>query len=347
MRFSTVIHGGTRPRPCATRAASPSSSTPRTATGTSSATTSRSSSSATPSSSPTWSTPSSPTRSPTARTPNRHLRLRQPAPRSDAHDHLPLQPLGHPGQTTGTWRARASTPTSGSTRTARACWSSITGCPRQGVRNLTQEQADAIQAKNFNHATQDLYDAIERGEYPEWELQRADHVRRRAPRTGLRPARRHQDLARGPVPAAARWAAWCSTATPRTTSPRSSRPRLAPACWSTAWTSPTTRCCRAAPSPTPTRSATASAPTTCNCRSTAPKRHVATNQRDGQMTYHVDGWAGANPHVNYEPQLARRHRGRLGPPQGVPLPRRRRGRLLPARRDQGRLQAGRRPLPEL
>jgi catalase len=33
-----------------------------------------------------------------------------------------------------------------------------------------------------------------------------------------------------------------------------------------------------------------------------PKTHVATNQRDGQMTYHVDGVeAGENPHVNYEP----------------------------------------------
>ena len=41
--------------------------------------------------------------------------------------------------------------------------------PKQGERNLTQ--AEAIQAKNFNHATQDLYDAIERGDYPEWELQ--------------------------------------------------------------------------------------------------------------------------------------------------------------------------------
>src|SRR5205807_2295703 len=33
-----------------------------------------------------------------------------------------------------------------------------------------------------------------------------------------------------------------------------------------------------------------------------PKTYVATNQRDGQMTYHVDGVeAGENPHVNYEP----------------------------------------------
>jgi len=42
--------------------------------------------------------------------------------------------------------------------------------PKGGERNLTQEQASAIQARDFNHATGDLYDAIERGEFPEWEL---------------------------------------------------------------------------------------------------------------------------------------------------------------------------------
>ncbi len=41
--------------------------------------------------------------------------------------------------------------------------------PRQGEKNLTQEQAEAIQAKNFNHATQDLYEAIERGDFPIWD----------------------------------------------------------------------------------------------------------------------------------------------------------------------------------
>ena len=42
--------------------------------------------------------------------------------------------------------------------------------PKQGIKNLTQKEAEEIQAKNFNHATQDLYEAIERGDYPEWEL---------------------------------------------------------------------------------------------------------------------------------------------------------------------------------
>lgn len=42
--------------------------------------------------------------------------------------------------------------------------------PKQGIRNLTQEEANTIQATNVGHATQDLYEAIERGDYPEWEL---------------------------------------------------------------------------------------------------------------------------------------------------------------------------------
>jgi catalase len=41
---------------------------------------------------------------------------------------------------------------------------------KQGVKNLTMAEADAIQAKNWNHATQDLYEAIERGDFPEWEM---------------------------------------------------------------------------------------------------------------------------------------------------------------------------------
>jgi len=40
----------------------------------------------------------------------------------------------------------------------------------QGIQNLKQEQANQVQGLDFNHATVDLYDAIDRGEYPEWEL---------------------------------------------------------------------------------------------------------------------------------------------------------------------------------
>jgi len=42
--------------------------------------------------------------------------------------------------------------------------------PKQGVAAMTQAEADAVQGKDLGHATKDLYDAIERGDFPEWEL---------------------------------------------------------------------------------------------------------------------------------------------------------------------------------
>ncbi len=42
--------------------------------------------------------------------------------------------------------------------------------PKQGIKSLTTSEAQAIQAKAFSHATKDLFNAIERGEYPEWEM---------------------------------------------------------------------------------------------------------------------------------------------------------------------------------
>ncbi|PXF41846.1 Catalase [Gracilariopsis chorda] len=40
----------------------------------------------------------------------------------------------------------------------------------QGVRNLTRAQAQQIQAKDFSHATQDLYQSIRKKDFPSWEL---------------------------------------------------------------------------------------------------------------------------------------------------------------------------------
>ncbi|WP_432546911.1 catalase [Kineococcus sp. SYSU DK004] len=42
--------------------------------------------------------------------------------------------------------------------------------PSEGVKSLTEEDAANIQATNLGHASEDLYDAIERGDYPSWEL---------------------------------------------------------------------------------------------------------------------------------------------------------------------------------
>jgi catalase len=42
--------------------------------------------------------------------------------------------------------------------------------PKQGVRSWTEDDAAAQQARELGCHTRDLYEAIERGEYPEWEL---------------------------------------------------------------------------------------------------------------------------------------------------------------------------------
>ncbi|MFC7374834.1 MULTISPECIES: catalase [unclassified Brachybacterium] len=42
--------------------------------------------------------------------------------------------------------------------------------PTLGVSSLTAEDASTIQAQELGYHTKDLYDAIERGDYPEWEL---------------------------------------------------------------------------------------------------------------------------------------------------------------------------------
>jgi catalase len=41
---------------------------------------------------------------------------------------------------------------------------------QQGISSLTAAQAAQIQAKDLGHASKDLYEAIESGEYPQWEL---------------------------------------------------------------------------------------------------------------------------------------------------------------------------------
>ena len=41
---------------------------------------------------------------------------------------------------------------------------------KQGIESLTAAQAAEIQATDLGHASKDLYEAIERGEYPEWEF---------------------------------------------------------------------------------------------------------------------------------------------------------------------------------
>ncbi|MEV7013218.1 catalase [Streptosporangium sp. NPDC051022] len=42
--------------------------------------------------------------------------------------------------------------------------------PKQGVRSMTAEDAAVVQGRELGHATKDLHEAIDRGNFPEWEF---------------------------------------------------------------------------------------------------------------------------------------------------------------------------------
>ncbi|WP_237179258.1 catalase [Paenibacillus sp. MMS18-CY102] len=172
--------------------------------------------------------------------------------------------------------------------------------PLQGIRNFTAGEAEQVQAKNFNHATQDLYEAIERGDYPAWELC-----------VQIMSDGEHQELDYDPLDPTKLW-------DPEQfpflrvgkmvldRNPVNYFAEVEQAAFGTGVLvdgldfsddkllqgrtfsySDTQR----------HRVGTNYLQLPIN----APKKHVATNQRDGQMVYQVDMAPGQNPHVNYEP----------------------------------------------
>lgn len=169
-----------------------------------------------------------------------------------------------------------------------------------GIRNLTQREADEIQAKNYSHATQDLYEAIERGDYPEWELS-----------VQIMSDDEHPELDYDPLDPTKIW-------------DRKQFPFL-PVGKMVLNKNPENYFAEVEQSAFGTgvlvdgldfsddkllQGRTFSYSDTQRYRVgtnylqlpiNAPKKRVATNQRDGQMTYFVDRAPGQTPHVNYEP----------------------------------------------
>jgi catalase len=172
--------------------------------------------------------------------------------------------------------------------------------PVQGIKNLTAQQASEIQAKNFNHATQDLYEAIEKGDYPQWELL-----------VQIMEDGEHPELDFDPLDDTKLW-------------PQDLFPWL-PVGKMTLNRNPVNYFAEVEQSAFGTgvlvdgldfsddkmlQGRTFSYSDTQRYRVganylqlpiNAPKKQVATNQRDGQMAYHQDLVDGLNPHINYEP----------------------------------------------
>jgi catalase len=172
--------------------------------------------------------------------------------------------------------------------------------PVQGIKNLTQEQAQEIQGKNFNHATQDLYEAIERGEFPQWELL-----------VQIMEDGEHPELDFDPLDDTKLWPQdqfpWRPVG--KMTLNRNPKNFFAEVEQSAFGTGVLVDGLdfsddKMLQGRTFSYSDTQRYRVGANYLQlpiNAPIKKVATNQRDGQMAYHQDLVEGLNPHVNYEP----------------------------------------------
>jgi catalase len=172
--------------------------------------------------------------------------------------------------------------------------------PLQGIKNLTQQEAEQIQSKNFNHATQDLFDAIENGDFPEWELC-----------VQIMSDDEHPELDFDPLDDTKLWPAEQFPFYPvgKMTLNRNPANYFAEVEQSAFGTGVLVDGLDFSDDKM-LQGRTFSYSDTQRYRVgtnylqlpiNAPRNPAATNQRDGQMTYHVDVAPGANPHVNYEP----------------------------------------------
>ncbi|MBM7841346.1 catalase [Alkalihalobacillus xiaoxiensis] len=174
--------------------------------------------------------------------------------------------------------------------------------PVQGIKNLTQDEADAVQADNFNHATQDLYEAIEKGDFPEWEL----YVQ-------IMEDGEHTELDFDPLDPTKLWYKdqfpWHKVGKMvLNKNPENYFAEVEQAAFGTGVLVDGLDFSddKLLQGRTFSYSDTQRHRVGANYLQlpiNAPKKRVATNQRDGQMAYHVDSPPSNNPHINYEPSV--------------------------------------------
>lgn len=172
--------------------------------------------------------------------------------------------------------------------------------PLQGIKNLTQSQAEEIQGKNFNHATQDLFDAINEGNFPEWELN-----------VQIMSDDDHPELDFDPLDDTKIWPIdkfpWMPVGKMvLDRNPDNYFAEVEQVAFGTGvlvdgldFSDDKMLQGRTFSYSDTQRYRVGS--NYLQLPINAPRTHFATNQRDGQMAYRVDHAAGQNPHVNYEP----------------------------------------------
>lgn len=174
--------------------------------------------------------------------------------------------------------------------------------PKQGVRSMTAADAAAVQANDLGHATRDLHDAIDRGEYPEWELV-----------VQMMSDDDHPELDFDPLDDTKVWPENDFPPRPvgRIVLDRNVANSFAENEQIAFGTgvlvdgldfSDDKMLVGRTFSYSDTQRHRVGANYLQLPVNQAKEARVRTNQRDGQMTYYVDGW-GENPHVNYEPSI--------------------------------------------
>ncbi|MCU1437638.1 MAG: katC [Naasia sp.] len=173
--------------------------------------------------------------------------------------------------------------------------------PKAGVHSLTEADAAVIQGGDLGHASKDLYEAIEAGDYPEWEL-----------RVQLMSDDEHLELDFDPLDDTKVWpenefppqVVGRMVLNRNVTDHHNENEQLAfgtgvlvdgldfsddKMLVGRTFSYSDTQRYRVGPN-------------YLQLPVNSPKAPVRTNQRGGQMSYGVDG-TGANPHVNYEPSI--------------------------------------------
>ncbi len=173
--------------------------------------------------------------------------------------------------------------------------------PAAGIASLAQDQADAIQATELGSASRDAYEAIERGDHPEWEL-----------RVQIMSDDEHPELDFDPLDDTTTWPEDAFPLLPvgRMVLDRNVTNHFAEneqVAFGTGvlvdgldfsddkmlvgrtFSYSDTQRHRVGPN-------------YLQLPINAPETPAATNQRDGRMAHHVDG-TGENPHVNYEQRM--------------------------------------------
>ena len=148
----------------------------------------------------------------------------------------------------------------------------------QGIQNFTDAEARAMRAEDLDYHRRDLREAIARKDYPAWRLEMQimpyeDAANYRFNPFDMTKVWPHKDYPMIPS------AGWCSTATPRTSSPRSRRPGSRCRTLSRASGPARTGWCWGGCSPTATRAAIAPARTMSSCRSTGRSTRCTTTTR--------------------------------------------------------------------